>query len=170
MQKYQNEGGPTPAAIVQLLRSASSRAAEDVSTFVDALAFHWIVGATDAHAKNYSLLHARGGSSRLAPLYDVASALPYPHLQTRKLKLAMSLGGEYGMHAIHARHVAKLAHELHLDDARTIDRFRALAHAVGEHSSALRDELRHEGLESPILDPLATAIARRARDCEKRLA
>lgn len=168
-RKYQNEGGPTPLAIVQLIRAASARASDDAAAFVDALAFHRILGGTDAHAKNYSLLHAGGGSVRLAPLYDVASALPYPRLQPRKLKLAMSIGGEYGMHAIHARHVAKLASELRLDEAATVARFRALAEAVEQHAPTLREELRAEGLTSPILDPLASAIGRRAAQCAARL-
>lgn len=168
-RKYQNEGGPTPKAIVELLRSVSSRAAEDASTFVDALALHWILGATDAHAKNYSLLHAGRGSIRLAPLYDVASALPYPHLPQRKLKLAMSVGGEYGMHAIRARHVAKLAAELRLDETKTVTRFRDLAATVARDAKPLAAELRAEGLDGSFLERLATAIAARAAQCVKWL-
>lgn len=75
--KYQNEGGPSAQDIAELLRVHSSRAHEDVERFVDALAFNWLIGGTDAHAKNYSLLHASGGRVRLAPLYDLASVLPY---------------------------------------------------------------------------------------------
>ena len=47
-----------------------------VRRFADALAWNWIIGGTDAHAKNYSLLLS-GSDVRLAPLYDIASALPY---------------------------------------------------------------------------------------------
>ncbi len=168
-RKYQNEGGPTPRQIVELLRAASSRAKEDVETFVDALALQWILGGTDAHAKNYSLLHGGRGSLRLAPLYDLASALPYPHLPQRRLKLAMSLSGEYGMHAIRARHVSRLALELRLDETETSARFRALAEAVAREAPALAKDLRGEGLEHPIVGTLSTAIARRAAQCVKWL-
>lgn len=51
------------------------------------------MGGTDAHAKNYSLLLA-GDEVRLAPTYDVASALPHG-MHERKLKFAMKIGGYY---------------------------------------------------------------------------
>lgn len=94
-QKYQNEGGPTPTQIAELLRTAMpSRAADDaVWRFVDALAWNWLIAGTDAHSKNYSLLLA-GNDVRLAPLYDIASALPYG-AHEKKLRLAMKLGGHY---------------------------------------------------------------------------
>jgi serine/threonine-protein kinase HipA len=94
-QKYQNEGGPSPIQVVELLREAMpARVADDaVWRFVDALAWSWLIAGTDAHSKNYSLLLA-GNDVRLAPLYDIASALPYG-VHERKLRLAMKVGGHY---------------------------------------------------------------------------
>lgn len=46
------------------------------TAFLDAFAFNVLVGGTDAHAKNYSLL-LRGPRVALAPLYDAASYAPY---------------------------------------------------------------------------------------------
>ena len=46
------------------------------TAFFDAFAFNVLVGGTDAHAKNYSLL-LRGPRVALAPLYDAASYAPY---------------------------------------------------------------------------------------------
>src|SRR5207248_10152473 len=93
-RKYENEGGPGTRAIVDLLREHSRRGVEDVATFLGGLAFNWLVAGTDAHAKNYSVLIGAGGV-RLAPLYDVASALPYRGVQLQKLALAMKIGGKY---------------------------------------------------------------------------
>ena len=59
--KYQNEGGPSPEQIVELLRREIRpvRTAEaHVARFVDALAFSLIIAGTDVHAKNYSLFVA----------------------------------------------------------------------------------------------------------------
>jgi serine/threonine-protein kinase HipA len=75
-KKYQNEGGPAPADIVELLRSYSTDRETDLDTFVDALGFNWLIAGTDAHAKNYSLLLASGPTVRFALLYDIASILP----------------------------------------------------------------------------------------------
>ena len=95
--KYQNEGGPGPADISRLLRGVMPpRAADDaVRRFADALIWNWLIAGTDAHAKNYSLLLAQD-QVRLAPVYDVASALPYG-THEKKLRLAMKVGGEYGI-------------------------------------------------------------------------
>jgi serine/threonine-protein kinase HipA len=52
-KRYQNEGGPGPVQIVSLLRRVMSPQHADVSItrFFDALAWNWIIGGTDAHAK-----------------------------------------------------------------------------------------------------------------------
>ena len=39
--------------------------------------FNFLIGGTDAHAKNVSLLIAGRGQVRLAPCYDLISILPY---------------------------------------------------------------------------------------------
>jgi serine/threonine-protein kinase HipA len=61
-----------------------------VRRFADALIWKRLIGGTDAHAKNYSILLA-ADQARLAPLYDIASALPYGRHE-RKLRLAMRSG------------------------------------------------------------------------------
>jgi serine/threonine-protein kinase HipA len=91
-RKYQNEGGPGPGDIAALFRrTMPARIAEDaVGRFADALIWNWVI---DAHAKNYSILLA-GDQARLAPLYDVASALPYG-THEKKLRTAMKIGSDY---------------------------------------------------------------------------
>ena len=64
-----------------------------VRRFADALIWNWLIAGTDAHAKNYSLLLA-DNQVRLAPLYDIASALPYA-THEKKLWMAMNVGGDY---------------------------------------------------------------------------
>ncbi|MGN9913369.1 HipA domain-containing protein [Phytohabitans sp. LJ34] len=119
--KYQSEGGPGPEQILGLLRSDSCR-----RRFVDALAFNWIIAGTDAHAKNYSLLLS-GSEVRLAPLYDLASALPYDEMHAPKLRMAMRIGGEYRIAAIRARHWRRLAEGGGLDPDATVTRIDDLA-------------------------------------------
>jgi serine/threonine-protein kinase HipA len=113
-RKYQNEGGPGIHDIVELLRTYSSSAAEDVRTFVDSVAYNWLIVGTDAHAKNYALLIGAEGRVRLAPLYDVASVLPYPDIDIHRVKLSMKIGGEYRIRNIHLRHWRRLAEVLYV--------------------------------------------------------
>lgn len=93
--KYQSDGGPGPKDIAALIRDVmnNEKAARTVGQFADALIFNWAIGGTDAHAKNYSLLLHRERVD-LAPLYDVASALPYETTE-HKLRLAMKIRSDY---------------------------------------------------------------------------
>jgi serine/threonine-protein kinase HipA len=75
--KYEREGGPGVRMIAELLREQSSHPEEDVQSLVDAIAFNWLIAGTEAHAKNYALLLGGNGAVRLAPLYGLASILPY---------------------------------------------------------------------------------------------
>jgi serine/threonine-protein kinase HipA len=125
-RKYQNEGGPGPVQIVDLLRNAmpASPARDAVWRFIDALAWNWLAGGTDAHAKNYSLLLAPS-QVRLAPLYDIASALPYG-MHEKKLRLAMKIGGDYDIFT-YRNPWPRTARELGVDAETLIDRVRDLA-------------------------------------------
>lgn len=90
--KYTEDGGPAARDILRLL-TGTSRHKLNLLMFTHQLFFNALVGAPDAHAKNYSLLLGRGGSAMLAPMYDVASGLAYERMR-RKARLAMSIGGE----------------------------------------------------------------------------
>lgn len=95
-RKYQSDGGPGPPDVAGLLRAVvpGRLATDDVWRFVDALAFNWLIAGTDAHAKNYALL-LHGSWARLAPLFDVASFLPYDDSKGHKVSLAMKVGDGY---------------------------------------------------------------------------
>lgn len=164
-RKYESEGGPGVLRIVELLRTQSSAREEDVTRFVDAVAFNWLLAAPDAHSKNFSLLLAAGGQVRLAPLYDVASALPYPKLDLRRLTLAMKLGGEYRLHAIGARQWRKMAAELHLDHTRLSSRVRELAERMPDAYAAVRRRAEAGGLRHPVVRQLAELLVARGRQC-----
>nr|PZN76871.1 MAG: type II toxin-antitoxin system HipA family toxin [Pseudomonadota bacterium] len=153
-RKYQNMGGPGPREILRLLASESSRREEDCATFFDALAFNYLIGGTDAHAKNYSLLHGPR-RVRLAPLYDIASALPY--YDVKQLKLAMKIGSHYELRYITDRDWDALGEIAGLTAAGSA-RVRELAGKVLEQLPLLVAELRDQGLSREILTNLETSI------------
>ncbi|SNY72622.1 HipA domain-containing protein [Paractinoplanes atraurantiacus] len=127
--KYQSEGGPTPEQIISLIRHVVRPmvvAEAEVDRFVGALALNWLLGGTDAHAKNYSLL-LMPGQVRLAPLYDVASSLPFDDMYRPRLRLAMKIGSEYRIEAITGRHWRAFAERNKLDAGRLLARIDDLA-------------------------------------------
>jgi serine/threonine-protein kinase HipA len=169
-KKYQNEGGPSAADIIELLRTSSTDREADVNTFVNAIGFNWLIAGTDAHAKNYSLLLGGGPHVRLAPLYDVASILPYDEFDARKLKLAMKVGGEYKLGQIGLRQWQKFAREARFNADELIARLRSMARQLPDEANDARTRARAEGLDKTIIDRLATRLIERAGECTRVLA
>ncbi|MCY4033731.1 MAG: type II toxin-antitoxin system HipA family toxin [Hyphomicrobiales bacterium] len=64
--------------LATLLGTGRHLPSADALSLLDQLIFNILVANTDAHAKNYSLLLPVGAGPRLAPLYDVLTALPWP--------------------------------------------------------------------------------------------
>ena len=168
-KKYQNEGGPSAFDIVQLLRTYSTDREADLETFIDALGFNWIIAGTDAHAKNYSLLLS-GRRIRLAPLYDMASILPYDDFDFQKMKLAMKVGGEYTLSLIGLRQWQKFAREMRIDTDALVERLDAMAERLPDEVNVARAGARSEGLDAPIIERLAKELIERANACRKSLA
>lgn len=122
--KYESDGGPGIAAIMSLLMG-SSNALEDRDEFMKFQVFQWLIGATDGHAKNFSLFIERGGSYRLTPFYDILSAFPVlggSGLNIRELKLAMGLSASRGkkteIDKIFPRHFLATAESVRFSTAR----------------------------------------------------
>lgn len=165
--RYQNGGGPSPETIIDLLRRViqpSAVAEVNVARFVNALAFNWIIAGTDAHAKNYSLLLS-SDQVRLAPLYDLASALPYDDMYPPKLKLAMRVGGEYRVDAVEGRHWRRFAEENRLDPVEITQRVTDLARRTPEAFEAAAADSAVRELGSQLPDRLVATVAERARAC-----
>ena len=168
-KKYQSEGGPTPADIIDLLRTYSTDSVDDIDTFIDALGFNWLIAGTDAHAKNYSVLLASGPTVRLAPLYDVASILPYDEVELQKIRLAMKIGGEYKLSQIGLREWQKFARETRFDADKVIASLSSMAEQLPDDVTAVCASAREEGLDNAIIALLAEQLIERAKDCRRVL-
>jgi serine/threonine-protein kinase HipA len=162
--KYQNEGGPTPARIARLFRDAMTPEAgeEAVRRFADALIWNWLIAGTDAHAKNYSVLLA-GNQVRLAPLYDIASALPYG-THERKLRLAMKIGSSYDVFLQRSRW-PDAARDLGLDADALVERARELARITPDAFADAASAAEVEALQRDLPGQLLQLVADRARRC-----
>lgn len=169
-KKYQNEGGPGIAEVLELLNVQSSARDEDISSFVGAVGFNWLIAGTEAHAKNYSLLISGGPRVRLAPLYDLASILPYDEFDLHKVKLAMKVGGEYLLRQIGLRHWQKLAQEVRVDADALTEWLREMAQQLPDEISRARTQAHEEGLDRKIIDRLAARLTERAKECQRLLA
>ncbi len=122
--KYESDGGAGIESIMDILMG-SRTALQDRDAFMRFQVFQWIIGATDGHAKNFSLFIESGGTYRLTPLYDILSAysvLGGTGLNIRELKLAMGLkatkGKKYRLADIFPRHFLATAKQTGFSVAR----------------------------------------------------
>jgi serine/threonine-protein kinase HipA len=93
--KYQSDGGPAVGDIADLLNRLPFEDREvNAERFFKALAYNVLIGGTDAHAKNYSLILI-GSRAQVSPLYDAVSAAPYD--QRERLLSSMKIGDHWRM-------------------------------------------------------------------------
>ncbi|MCL2093606.1 MAG: HipA domain-containing protein [Treponema sp.] len=76
-KKYQKGGGARLRDCYEILNQFSRDLLSDISRFAEWIIFNYLIGNTDAHAKNISLLHGKEGI-KLAPFYDLLSTEVYP--------------------------------------------------------------------------------------------
>lgn len=125
--KYESDGGLGIAKIMAFLLG-SSVALKDRYDFMKFQVFQWLLGATDGHAKNFSIFIQAGGSYRLTPFYDIISAFPVlggQGLHMRDLKLAMSLKASKGrkneIGTLYPRHFLATAKEVNFPAAQMVE-------------------------------------------------
>lgn len=149
-QKTENSGGLSISAIARLLRAhAADRKAgeESVQRFGQALALNWVILGSDAHAKNYTMLHLANGSAVLAPLYDVSSNLGHLRFaadpaEYEALALAMSAGTDYTVGGTTTRQAWRaVAEALRIDEQFLVDEAQRIAAGFGDAAEHQMDQL-----------------------------
>ena len=104
-KKYEKEGGPSLTDCFAILRHYCREPAKDVQNLISWTVFNYLIGNSDAHGKNLSLLMIPAGVA-LAPFYDLLCTAVYTGLTHN---LAFKIGGENRPEWIQLRHWEKLA-------------------------------------------------------------
>ena len=107
-RKYQNEGGPGIDEIMSILQG-SDEPGKDRYDFFKAQILFWLIGATDGHAKNFSLAQSSQGRFRMTPIYDVLTLQPSfdnKRFPRKDFRMAMRVGdsNQYNVENIRGRH------------------------------------------------------------------
>ena len=159
--KYENEGGPGFGAIMGLLDTSDDPEA-DRDRLMRTACLIYLLAATDAHSKNFSLLYGRGhdrSSMRLAPLYDIASAWPYPRqIPAQKMKLAMRIGKHYKMREIQSRHFIDLAKACRYPASRLMAILSELAEQLPDEALSVKEEFRETSIAHELMDRLIESV------------
>src|SRR3954453_6027201 len=125
----------------------------------------WLLGATDGHAKNFSIFLGSDGGFRMTPLYDVLSAQPSldaNQIQRKQFKLAMSVGKSrhYAISEILPRHFIQTAEIAGVGAGLVRSIFKDLAENAERVIGAAIDELP-DGFPEAMTNSIRTAMSHR---------
>lgn len=151
-QKYQSDGGPSVVDGLRLLAASDDPTTDQIS-FLRAQVVFWLLGATDGHAKNFSIRLGFGGGFKMTPLYDVLSAqkaFDEHQIKHSQYKLAMSLGRSrnHRIDQIAIRHVFETAKDGGIGAAPVEGMFAGIlgkvSHAIDATVSSMADDFPEE--------------------------
>ena len=160
-RKYENDGGPGVIDSMQLL-NRSSRANDDRRRLMEAIVFNYLILGSDAHAKNYGLLLGLRGQVRLAPLYDLASALPYVN-RRRDERLAMKIGPYYQDSRIRPRHFEAMARRCDFPWPVLKDMMIGMAEEMTKTAERVFESELMQDVRHPVLETLVEKLITRTQ-------
>jgi serine/threonine-protein kinase HipA len=166
-QKYQNTGGPGMVNILDLLKGADSPW-DDQRTFLKAQVLFWLIGATDGHAKNFSIFLGTRGRFRMTPLYDVLSAQPsldQRQIPQKDMKLAMSVGDSrhYRLDEIEGRHFLQTAKRARLSETLVAGVLREVVESAASAIATVESQLPQDfpaGIHASITGGMRSRLPR----------
>ena len=164
-KRYQNESGPGVLELFDVLEN-SSDATRDRESFMRAQIFNFLIGGTDAHAKNFSILLDEGSEVRLAPLYDIASMLPYGDY--KRINLSMRIGNSYRFSQTLPRHWEALGKRVR-DVISPIEIFDDYLQRIPDATETVAKECAKDGLKHDIIGRLVESIKQMCERTEKNL-
>ena len=119
--KYERKQNHYMKAMFDLLRQYSSDPVTDQIRLWDIIVFDYLIGNTDAHIKNFSLLYGPDMKRvRLAPAYDIVSTAIYEQ-STRDMDFR--IGGAQTIDEITAESFRAAAREVGLGERMAMRRF-----------------------------------------------
>lgn len=169
-KKYAEDGGPGASEVLSLLKGTGLDAAGNIKGFIDQLFFNYLTGSPDAHAKNYSLLLSENRQV-LAPMYDVASNLPYVG-RPFDIKLAMGVSGQNKVCRLTPQRLEKFSESNGLGDwgigkGSLVERLDAMTSIIPGEMAAVAREFRDiPGMDelSGRLVPLVSELCAKSRE------
>lgn len=165
--KYQSDGGPSAGDILGLLRGAENPQQDQQDFFKSQILF-WLIGATDGHAKNFSVFLKPGGRFSLTPIYDVLSAQPAVdagQIAHNRFRLAMSTGTNrhYRMGEITGRHFVQSGKAAGLGSDLIRDAITTLIERAPQAAADTLEKMPDDFAKT-VHDSVAAALEKRAAE------
>ena len=130
---------------MQILRAYSTDPITDQFKLWDICIFNYLVGNTDNHIKNLSIVYGKDlRSIRLSPAYDIVSTMIY---ESSTDKMAMSIGGLYSIYDIGREDFEREALNIGFGRKNAVKRFDYMVANFEEALLMASKELLAQGFE-----------------------
>jgi serine/threonine-protein kinase HipA len=163
--KYESEGGPNLADCVNLIRRVSISPAEDVLNLIRWQVINLLLGNSDGHAKNLSLLYTSGGP-RLAPFYDLVSTRVYKGISR---EMALSVGSENDPGQIRYKDWLKLADNLEIRSSLLKRTILSLINQLEDNLPLWYNQFIKLQWDDPVLERINQLIVKQIRRSKQLL-
>lgn len=129
--------------LFRVLRNHSKDPIEDQLKLWDMIVYDFLVGNTDNHIKNLSLVYSKSlREKRLAPAYDIVSTAIYP---SSSREMAIGIGGERTLDKIIRKHFVDAASEAGINEKIALRYFDVIAGGFEQALNTAADELSEQG-------------------------
>lgn len=143
--KYEKNNEGYLKMLFDVLRAHSSDPMIDSLKLWDICVFNYLIGNTDNHVKNLSLLYGEDLKSvRLAPAYDIVSTMIYKNSTEN---MSLSINGICNINEITRESFEKAASQVGIGAKMAIKRFDAMVAGFVDAINRAKNELRAQGLE-----------------------
>ena len=144
-RKYEKDADGYMKKLFEAIGMYSANPIEDRIKLWDICVFNYLIGNTDNHIKNVSLIYSEDLKSvRLAPAYDIISTMIY---ESSAEDMAMSIGGIYDINEIDRHAFERQARNVGLGSGMAMKRFDNMVLNFRGAIDKAKMELQEQGYE-----------------------
>lgn len=142
--KYEHENQSYLKRMFEVVRRVSSRPLEDQMKLWDLVVVNYLLGNTDCHLKNYSLIYSEDLKSiRLSPAYDIVCTVAYESTK----EMSYYIGGKLDIREIDRESFAIAAREIGIGEKMAMKHFDELAGKLNDALNEVAQEMIEQGYE-----------------------
>ena len=143
--KYEKNNEGYMKMLFDLLRAYSSDPMADSLKLWDICVFNYMIGNTDNHIKNLSLLYSEDlNSIRLAPAYDIVSTVIY---KSSTENMALSINGICNINEITRESFEKAASQVGIGSKMAMKRFDVMVNGFVDAINQAKEQLKKQGFD-----------------------
>ena len=170
--KYQSNGGPGLAQVMALLMDATGNPPVQIQRVIDWQIFNYLVGNSDGHGKNLSLLHDQDSLlPSIAPFYDLVSIEFINQVSHTGYSrdMAFAIGGQYVPERVNRAAWERFAADVGVRSGMVFERLQALAEQLPALAAESRARFAEQFGDKQVYDQYVRTIRKRCRWVEQML-